>query len=210
METGVEFDPSALTEREQYKLMTGTVVPRPIALVTTLGPQGPNAAPFSLFNIAGTDPPMVFLCVGDQDDGVEKDTLQNMRWNGEFVIHIVDEAMAPKMNICSTDFPTGTNELVEADFETVASVKVVPPRIAESPAHFECRILQIHDVGSRHHIIIGEVVWFHYRDGVVNERLYVDFQKLAPIGRLSGSLYARLDKTFRLDRPYADGRPSGG
>ena len=153
---------------------------------------------------------MVFLCIGDQDDGSEKDTLQNMRRNGEFVVHIVDETMSHRMNICSTDFPTGTNELIEAGFETLESVKVSPPRVKDSPAHLECRILQILDVGSRHHVIVGEVVWFHYRDGIVNERFHVDFRSLAPIGRLSGSLYARLNETFRLDRPYLDGRLGGG
>ncbi len=198
----MDFDPQKLSEREQYKLMTGTVVPRPLALVTTLGESGVNAAPFSLFNVAGTAPPMVYLCIGDQDDGSEKDTIQNLRWNPEFVVHMVNEAIADRMNICATDFPIHVDELAEAGLTPLSSNRVKPPRIAESPAHFECKLLQIIDIGIRHHIVLGEVVWFHYHDGIVNERFHVDFRKLNPIGRLSGSLYARLDETFELERPY--------
>ncbi len=206
----MQLDPKQLTEREQYKLMTGAIVPRPIALVTTLGEKGPNAAPFSLFNIAGTDPPMIYLCVGDQDDGSEKDTIQNMRWNPEFAAHIVNEDMAEPMNICSTDFPIGIDELGEAGLTSVPAEKIKPPRIVESPACFECKVLKIIDIGSRHHIVVGEVVWFHFHDGIVNERYHVDFQRLKPIGRLSGSLYARLKETFTLARPYMKSGQGGG
>lgn len=205
----MELDPNSLSEREQYKLMTGAIVPRPIALVTTLGKCGPNAAPFSLFNIAGTAPPMVYLCVGDQDDGSEKDTIRNLRHNPEFVVHIVDETMADRMNVCATDFPSDVNELEQAGFSTEPAFKVSPPRIREARALFECRTLNIIDIGSRHHIIIGEVVWFHFQDGIINERYHVDFKQLQAIGRLSGSLYARLGETFTLVRPYLSGGGGG-
>ncbi|HVZ54593.1 MAG TPA: flavin reductase family protein [Pseudolabrys sp.] len=198
----MEFDPAQLSEPLQYKLMTGTIVPRPIALVTTLGPQGPNAAPFSLFNIVGTDPPTLFFSSGNQDDGSEKDTIQNLRKNPEFVVHIVNHAMADRMNICSTNFPPGVNELEKAGFATAPARKVSPPRIVESPAQFECRVMNIIDVGSRHHFVLGEVVWFHYHEDIVDERLRVSFEKLNPVGRLSGPMYARLTETFKLERPY--------
>jgi flavin reductase (DIM6/NTAB) family NADH-FMN oxidoreductase RutF len=198
----MEFDPAQLSEPQQYKLMTGTIIPRPIALVTTLGEMGPNAAPFSLFNIAGTDPPTVFFSVGDQDDGREKDTIQNLRKNLEFVVHIVCHEIVERMNICSTNFPTGVNELEKAGFTVVPARKVSPPRIAESPAQFECRVLKIIDIGSRHHVVLGEVVWFHYHDGIVDERLRVSFENLNPVARLSGPMYARLTETFKLERPY--------
>jgi flavin reductase (DIM6/NTAB) family NADH-FMN oxidoreductase RutF len=197
----VQFDPNQLTEAQQYKLMTGTIIPRPIALVTTLGELGPNAAPFSLFNVVGTEPPTLFFSVGDQLDGREKDTIQNLRKNPEFVIHIVNHAMVERMNICSTNFPTGVNELEMAGFAVAPSVKVSPPRIAESPAQFECRVINIIEVGVRHHMVLGEVLWFHYRDDVIDERQRVSFEKLDPVGRLSGPLYARLTETFKLIRP---------
>jgi len=197
----VQFDPNKLSEAQQYKLMTGTIVPRPIALVTTLGEHGPNAAPFSLFNIAGTEPPTLFFSVGDQVDGSEKDTIQNLRKNPEFVVHIVNHAMVERMNVCSTNFPTGVNELEEAGFSVVPAVKVSAPRIAESPAQFECKVSQIIDVGTRHHMVFGEVLWFHYRADVVDERQRISFERLDPVGRLSGPLYARLTETFKLIRP---------
>lgn len=200
----VQFDPNQLNEAQQYKLMTGTIVPRPIALVTTLGEHGPNAAPFSLFNIAGTEPPTLFFSVGDQVDGREKDTVQNLRRNQEFVVHIVSHAMVERMNTCSTNFPTGVNELEKAGFDVVPSVKVSPPRIAESPAQFECRVFRIIDIGKRHHMVLGEVLWFHYRDDVVDERLRVNFKNLDPVGRLSGPMYARLSETFNLVRPVLE------
>ncbi|HUI13542.1 MAG TPA: flavin reductase family protein [Xanthobacteraceae bacterium] len=198
----MEFDPAQLSEPQQYKLMTGTIVPRPIALVTTLGKSGPNAAPFSLFNIVATDPPTLFFSSGNQDDGSEKDTIQNLRHSPEFIVHIVNHEMADRMNICSTNFPPEINELEKAGFTTAPARKVSPPRIVESPACFECRMIRIIDIGSRHHFVLGEVVWFHYRDDVVDERLRVNFQKLNPVGRLSGPMYARLTETFKLERPY--------
>ncbi len=198
----MQLDPSTLSEREQYKLMTGAIVPRPIALVTTLGPLGPNAAPFSLFNMAGSAPPMVMFSVGNQGDGREKDTIQNLRRFPEFVVHICNEAIAERMNICATDYPTGVNELVKAGLTALPSSKVKPPRIAESPVHMECKVMQIIDAGERHHVVLGEVVLFHFHDGIVNERLQVDIVKLNPIGRLSGPNYARLREFFKLQRQF--------
>ncbi len=198
----MEFDPTRLGERELYKLMTGAIVPRPIALVTTLGPAGPNAAPFSLFNMVGTAPPMIVFSVGAQDDGSEKDTLRNVRWLPEFVVHLVDEAIAAQMNVCATNFPTGVSELAEAGFTSLPSVKVKPPRIAESPVQMECRVAQVLGLGQRHHLVLGEVVWLHFRDGLVDERFHVDIERLRPIGRLSGSRYARLRDFFELERRY--------
>jgi flavin reductase (DIM6/NTAB) family NADH-FMN oxidoreductase RutF len=197
----VQFDPAQLTEAQQYKLMTGSIVPRPIALVTTLGELGPNAAPFSLFNLVATEPPILFISVGNQVDGREKDTVQNLRKNPEFVVHIVSHAMVERMNVCSTNFPTGVNELEKAGFSVVPARKVSPPRIAESPAQFECRVINIIDIGARHHFVLGEVLWFHYHEDVVDERQRVNFEKLNPVGRLTGPMYARLTETFKLVRP---------
>jgi flavin reductase (DIM6/NTAB) family NADH-FMN oxidoreductase RutF len=197
----VQFDPAQLSEAQQYKLMTGAIVPRPIALVTTLGELGPNAAPFSLFNVVATEPPILFISIGDQVDGREKDTIKNLRKNPEFVVHIVNHDMVERMNVCSTNFPTGVNELEKAGFSVVPAHKVSPPRIAESPAQFECRVINIIDIGARHHFVLGEVVWFHFRDDVVDERQRISFEKLNPVGRLSGPLYARLTETFKLVRP---------
>lgn len=204
----MQLDPATLAEKEQYKLMTGCIVPRPIALITTLGRLGPNAAPFSLFNMAGSAPPMVMFAIGDQGDGREKDTLQNVRYLPEFVIHICNEAIAERMNICSTDFPTGVNELERAGLSTAPSVKVRPPRIVEAPVQLEGRVMQIIDVGDRHHVVLGEILWFHFHSGIVNERYYVDVQRLNPIGRLSGPNYSRVREVFQMNRPFIGEKPT--
>ena len=203
----MDIDPAKLEERDQYKLMTGSIVPRPIALVTTLGPMGPNAAPFSLFNMVGTAPPLLMFSVGNQGDGSEKDTIQNLRRLPEFVVHICNEAIAERMNICATDFPTGVNELERAGFTTTPSQKVRPPRITEAPVQMECRVVKIVDFGTRHHVVFGEVVMFHYHDGIVNERGRVDLAKLNPIGRLSGSHYTRVSDLFAMERPFLGEKP---
>jgi flavin reductase (DIM6/NTAB) family NADH-FMN oxidoreductase RutF len=203
----MDIDPATLQERDQYKLMTGSIVPRPIALVTTLGPVGPNAAPFSLFNMVGTAPPLLMFSAGNQGDGSEKDTLQNLRQLPEFVVHICNEAIAERMNICSTDFPRGVNEIEKAGFTTVPSMKVRPPRIKEAPVQMECRVVRIVDFGTRHHVVFGEVVMFHYHDGIVNERGHVSLAKLNPIGRLSGSHYTRVSDLFTMDRPFLGAVP---
>jgi len=203
----MQIDPNNLEERDQYKLMTGAIVPRPIALVTTLGPNGPNAAPFSLFNMVGTEPPMLMFSVGDQGNGSEKDTVQNIRRLPEFVVHICNEAIAERMNVCATDFPIGTNEIDKAGLSALPAVKVRPPRIREAPVQMECKLIKIVDFGTRHHVVFGEVVLFHFHDGIVNERHHVDIARLNPIGRLSGSAYARVSDLFRLDRQFLGEKP---
>ena len=203
----MDIDPSQLAEKEQYKLMTGSIVPRPIALVTSLGPVGPNAAPFSLFNMVGSDPCMLMFAVGNQGDGTAKGTLRNLRHVPEFVVHICNEEIAERMNVCSTDFEHGVNELEKAGLTTLPSHKIRPPRIAEAPVQMECRLLKIIELGSRHNVVFGEVVMFHFHQGIVNERYYVDVQKLAPIGRLSGSLYTKVREPFRMDRPFIGEKP---
>jgi flavin reductase (DIM6/NTAB) family NADH-FMN oxidoreductase RutF len=203
----MQIDPARLEERDQYKLMTGSIVPRPIALTTTLGPRGPNAAPFSLFNMVGSDPCMLMFSVGNQGDGSAKGTLQNIRHLPEFVVHICNQAIAERMNVCSTDFEHGVNELEKAGLTAVPSVKVKPPRIAEAPVAMECRLIRVVEFGSRHNVVFGEVLMFHFHEGIVNERYHVDVAKLDPIGRLSGSLYAKVHEPFRMDRPFIGEKP---
>lgn len=196
-----EFDAATLAWQDQYKLMIGTVTPRPIALVTTLGPDGPNAAPFSFFNCIGAPPPMVMFSVGDTESGA-KDTVRNIRDIPEFVVHIVSDAIKEGMNVCAVDFPRGVNEIAKAGFTAVPSRKVRPPRIAEAPIAMECRLMQILEVGDKpYHLVIGEVVYFHYHEGLVNERFHVDIGRVNPIGRLAGKGgYTRVTDRFEMPR----------
>ena len=196
-----EFDAAALDAQTQYKLLIGSVTPRPIALVTTLGSLGPNAAPFSFFNAIGSDPAMLMFSVGAKDGGA-KDTVANIRELPEFVVHIVSDAIKEKMNVCAIDYPRGVNEIEQAGFTALASTKVRPTRIAEAPIAFECRLLQILEVGrAPYHLVIGEVVYFHFHDGIVDAQFRVDVGKVDPIGRLAGrGGYARITDRFEMPR----------
>ncbi|VCU68207.1 Flavin reductase like domain protein [Pigmentiphaga humi] len=205
------FDPDALDPKQQYKLMSGTIIPRPIALVTTLGADGvANAAPFSLFNMIGVDPPMLMFSLTPRA-GEVKDTGRNLERVPEFVVHIVDEGVKEKMNVCSADFPPDTSEIDFAGLRTAPSVKVRPPRLVECPAQFECRLIDIIEVGRRpNRLVIGEVVMMHYRQGIVDPaRFYVDAARLAPIGRLEGAgMYTRVTDRFQMGRPDIPGVPA--
>jgi len=206
-----EFDASEISWQDQYKLMVGTVTPRPIALVTTIGSEGPNAAPFSFFNAVGSDPAMLMFSVGGRA-GAGKDTVRNIREVPEFVVHIVSDAIKDQMNICAVDYPLGVNEIEKAGFTAVPSRKVRPPRIAEAPVALECRLMQIVDLGRKpYHVVFGEVVYFHYRDGIVNDRFHVDVAAINPVGRLAGKGgYCRVTDRFEMPRIPDDGRAAGG
>jgi flavin reductase (DIM6/NTAB) family NADH-FMN oxidoreductase RutF len=193
----VAFDPAEMSVGDTYKLLTGSVVPRPIALVSTLGPRGPNAAPFSFFNAVAVDPPTLVFSVS-QRDGAEKDTLANIRALPEFVVHIVGAALAERMNICATAFPPGVDEIAEAGFRTAPSHKVRPPRIIDCPVQLECRLVDTLPLGrGLYHMVIGEIVQFHYHAGLVNERFHVDAGRLDALGRLAGNGgYTRITDRF--------------
>lgn len=212
----MEFDFTTLPPKERYRLLIGSVVPRPIALVTTRDEQGvPNAAPFSFFNCFSHDPPIVALGMELRAEGGLKDTVRIIRATREFVVNLVSEEIAERMNICAVDFPEGLNELTEADLTAVPSSVVKPPRIKESPVNMECKLieeLRFGDGGKRS-IVLGEVLRFHIRDDVLTPRGHIDLNQMKPVGRLAGSGYIRLSDRFDIKRmSYADWqkqKPSG-
>lgn len=191
-----EFDFSAVSPHERYNLIIGLVTPRPIALVTSLDASGRiNAAPFSAFNYACVDPVLVTLGVANRPDvrdgssglPVPKDTAQNIRVRGEFVINVVNEELAEAMNVCAIDFPPGISELAEAGLTTLPSSRVAVPRIAEAPASIECREVTTIEVG-RSRIIVGEVLCVHVRDEFIDPAgPYVKADELHAIGRMNGA-----------------------
>lgn len=180
--------------RELYLLLTGLVIPRPIAWVSTVAVDGVrNLAPHSYFNLVSHDPPHVAFSA----TGV-RDTLTNLRGTGEFVVNLVTAELVAQMNLTATDFPPEQDEFVWAGLTAVPAVRVAPPRVAEAPAHLECRVAQEVPVGSAT-LVIGEVVQVHvdprvWRDGRVDPVL------LDPVGRLAGTGYARLGEVFTLPR----------
>lgn len=199
----VSIDLPSLSWADQYKLLSSTVIPRPIALVSTLGPQGPNAGPFSFFNAVSFCPPMLMISIGSATGGGEKNTLTNLKSNRECVVHIVDDANAERMNRCATEHPLGIDEISLSGFSTLASTCVRPPRIAELPVHYECRVHSIQPLGEPAcHLVLLNVVAAHFREEIVGERLRIDMLGLNPIGRLSSpGMYTRITDHFRMDVP---------
>jgi len=201
-----EIDPAKAEPSEVYSLLVGCVVPRPIAFVSSLSPEGvPNLAPFSFFNAGGANPPSLIFSPVTSGAGRNKDTLHNVRATGEYVVHIAPWGIREKMNQASADYPPDVDEFVEAGFTKVASAKVKPWRAAECPVAMECRLFQIVEHGSgtyRANYVIGEVVYFH-----IAERLFVngriDVAALDAIGRLGGPMYTHVTKesVFSLPRP---------
>ena len=188
-----------------FEFLTGTVVPRPIALITTQSPDGVvNAAPYSFFNIMGIEPPVVACTVLPSPGGGLKDTGRNIRATREFVVNLVSEEMAEAMNITCIDAPPEIDELTLAGLTPAASQAVRPPRIAESPVSFECRVLTSLVTGPRQTAVIGRVVRAHVDDAVIldKERCHIDTQALRLIARMHGSgWYARSTDLFQIDRP---------
>jgi flavin reductase (DIM6/NTAB) family NADH-FMN oxidoreductase RutF len=198
----MRFDFAELSAAERYKLLGGLVVPRPIALVTTRASDGSdNAAPFSFFNVFAEDPPIVVLGIGVSASGGAKDTTNNIRDTGEFVINLVDEAIAEAMNLTAIDFPAGVSELETARLTLRPGVKVLPGRIAEAPVSLECRRFITLQPGPERYIILGEVLLMHVRDGLVDPvTLRTDRENYRPIGRLFGGGYCLTRERFELPR----------
>jgi len=209
----MHFDLARIGEQNAYKLLISSVVPRPIALVTTVDGDGRiNAAPFSFFNAVSSRPPVVVLGISPGDPGSPggdgyKDTERNIRDTGEFVVNLVDEAIAERMNVCAVDFPTEIGELEKADLHPLASVGVRAPRIAEAPVSFECQRITGLSLGSQSTLEVGRVIHIHIRDGMVDpERFYVQTDKMRLIGRMHGrGWYARTTDLFEMNRvTYAE------
>ncbi len=210
----VSFDFDQLAPRDRYKLLIGTVIPRPIALVTTVSADGvANAGAFSFFNVLTHDPAIMALGIEFKPDGTPKDTGRNILDTGEFTIHIADHAMVNELEICSVKFPPEVDELETAGLENVPGETVRSPRILRAPAAFECRLLQSLEVSPARVIALGQVQRMFLRESLLDaETLHVDQMAIDAIGRLGGHLYARqLDQFERVTPgPEAFAGPPGG
>jgi len=192
------FDFARLTERERYKILIGTVIPRPVALVTTVSQDGiPNAGPFSFFNVLTHDPAIVAIGVENYSDMRFKDTARNIRETGEFTVHIVDDALVSQMEICAIKFGQEVDELKEAGLDTTPGLMVRSPRILAAPAALECRRHTTLQVGPAREIILGEVLGVYVRsDAVDPSNLHIDQQIMDAIGRMGGHTYTRTRDQF--------------
>lgn len=188
-----------------YKLMIGSILPRPIGWISTMDTAGtPNLAPYSFFNAVCPNPPHVLFCPNVRPDAGYKDTLANVRATGEFVVNLVSETVAEAMNITSGDYMPTVDEFIVAGLTPVPSVRIRPPRVAESPIQFECVVTQIVDVSSQPgggSIVIGRVLCMHIDDGVLLGDDKIDLDRFRPIGRLAGNSYTRVTDRFDMTRP---------
>ena len=198
------FDFAELPARECYKLLVSTVTPRPIAWVVSLDVNGKlNAAPFSFFNAFSGDPPVVGVGIGSHKPPLAIDTRANIHDTGEFVVNLVSEDVAAAMNITAIEFDRGVNELEQAGLTTLPSVRVKPPRIAESPVSMECKLFQIVELGPNNGLVLGRVVAMHVRDDAVIDpaKHYINTPELKLIGRMHGTgWYARTTDLFDMPR----------
>lgn len=208
------FDFEALQARNRYKLLTATITPRPIAWIVSLNDEGaPNAAPFSFFNVVCADPATICLGIGSHADGREKDTLTNIRANGEFVVNLVSEADAEAMNITAAPFAPGTNELLEAGVSTAPASRIKPPRIASSPVSLECKAVEVVDLSEKNHLVIASILGMHVADHAIKnpERYWIDTAKLELVGRMeSPGWYVRTRDRFMMKVPEAGGQTPDG
>ena len=194
------FDFSQLAARDAYKLLASSVVPRPIALITSLNEQGTiNAAPFSFFNAIGSDPALVV--VGISEGERDKDTGRNIRARGEFVVNLVTRSLADKMNVCAIDFPPGQSEVEMADLPISPSRRVAVARLTDSPVNLECREHTTLQIG-RNRLIIGEVLGLWIEDRFVDDKkFHVDTAALHLIGRMGGGGgYTETQQPFEIPR----------
>ena len=205
----LSFNPAECQPRQVYKLLTGMIVPRPVALVATMSREGvANLAPFSFFCGVGAVPPTVLFCpalreAGSAETGQRKDTLQNVEETGEFVINVVSEAMAAGANEASANVPPEVDEFPLSGLTPIASEAVRPPRVAESPAQMECKLTQVIYTGHTPRsgvIVLGEVVRFHVRAELV-EDFRIDPAGLNAVGRMAGHTWVRTRDRFELNQP---------
>jgi flavin reductase (DIM6/NTAB) family NADH-FMN oxidoreductase RutF len=201
----VQIEVATANVVDVYQVLVGVVTPRPIAWVTTLSPSGVvNLAPFSFFNAFGANPPIVVFSPTLRRDGSKKDTLLNLERLGEFVLNAATAALAEKVNLTSKEVPPEESEVSLAGLTTVPSVKVKPPRIAESPVNFECVVRQIIPCGTgaiAANLVIGEVVMMHISESVLDDKQRVDPRKLQTVARLGQDYWCRTTDLFEQKRP---------
>ncbi len=198
----MRFNLNDLDAPSCYKLLAGLIVPRPIALVTTLGRDGRhNAAPYSFFNAFSEDPPLVVLGLGVNVRGEPKDTTINIRDGAEFVVNLVDEPLAEAMNICAIDFPPEISEVDAAGLDLTPSDTIAPARLTAAPVSMECVHHQTLHRGENRYLVIGKVRIVHVaKDMIDPETLRIDRDRYAPVGRLFGGGYCRTTDRFEIKR----------
>lgn len=199
--TKLDFDVAAMERLRLYKIVAGSVLPRPIGVVSTVAANGQhNVAPFSFFNILSSDPPYVAISISRHlPGGRPKDTLMNIRDVGEFVVNIASEEMASAIDTCAQPFSPEVDEFALSGLTAVASTVVRAPAVSESKVNFECRVYQIIELPkSSYTLVLGEVVHIRVNEEVLEANGRINLEELRPIGRLVGNSFCRIWDSFRL------------
>ncbi|MPT36418.1 MAG: flavin reductase family protein [Flavobacterium sp.] len=200
----MHFDPSVLDQSAVYKLLTGTVIPRPIGWISSISKEGAiNLAPFSFFNAVGEDPPHVMFSTV-RPNNTNKDTLNNVLETGEFVVNLVTEELVEKMNLTSASVPPDQNEFELAQLTPASSLVVKAPRVLESPVAMECKVVHHYSLEDHQHggatIVIGRVVMFHIDEAILSDNYRINMDVYRPVARLAGSNYSKLGEIFSIKR----------
>ena len=200
----MEFDPQNLEQSTIYKLLTGAVIPRPIGWISSINEDGiNNLAPFSFFNAIGDDPPHVMFSTVRGND-TNKDTLNNVLATKQFVVNMVTEDLVEQMNITSQSIPADQSEFELAGLTPIASVKIKPMRVKESPITFECEL--VHHYSLENHkfggatIIIGRIIMMHIDESVLLDNYKINMDTYKPVARLAGSNYSKIGEIFSIKR----------
>ena len=199
----MQLDPHQLERKERYRLTIGAIVPRPIAFVSTANKEGTtNLAPFSFFSGVSSNPMTVLFCPANNPDGTDKDTLRNIEETGEFVINVVSIGFARQMAACSEGLDYGDSEFALTGLTPIPCTKVSAPRVKESKVSFECTKQQIIRLNpgavAGGNIVIGEVVWIHVDDSILDDRKRIDPAKLRAVGRMGGLGYCTTGEYFEI------------
>ncbi|WP_408010418.1 flavin reductase family protein [Pseudalkalibacillus sp. A8] len=198
----MNINPEECRSREVYKLLTGIVVPRPIAFVSSRDEKGnDNLAPFSFYTAVTSSPPIVMIAIGNRGK-TKKDTLANIEASKEFVINLVTEDIAVPMNNSAANFKADVNEFEEVGLTPVLAEKVNCMTVGESPIHMECVLENIIPVGNHTNMVLGRVVHFHIKDEYYLGDFKINIEKLQPLARISGPNYAKLLEHFSLEQVF--------
>jgi len=202
----MKIDPAHTSQKDVYKILTGSVIPRPIGWISSISKDGIlNLAPFSFFNAVGEDPPHVMFSTV-RSGNTNKDTLNNVLATKQFVVNMATEDLVEAMNASSVNMPPEGNEFEYAGLTPIASDLIAPPRVKESPISFECEL--VHHYSLEGHkdggatIMIGRIVMFHVDESVLLPDYKINQETYRPIARLAGYNYAKLGEIFSIKRPF--------
>lgn len=200
----MQINPTQIEPSDNYKLLTGAVIPRPIGWISSIDNEGnTNLAPFSYFSAVCDNPPCVMFSVG-KSNGIIKDTLHNILQTKHFVVNMVTENLVEQMNMTAQNLPQNESEFELANLTAIQSTLIKAPRVKESPINMECELMHQYTIDNEHNggatIIVGKIIMYHFEDDILLENNKINIEKYKPISRLAGSNYSKMGEVFSIKR----------